>query len=363
MIELPSELKAQFDKLSEHYFIKALDQLFHFALKINASDLHFESQQETLRIRLRIDGVLHSVLSLPIRFGPMILSRLKMLAHLDIAEKRLPQDGRFEIREENLTIGGRISTCPTCFGEKAVVRLLSGTNHFISLELQGMTPVQLQEISHLIESPHGLVIITGPTGSGKTMTLYALLERLNNETRNLITVEDPVEMLITGINQIQVQEKAGLDFKMILRSLLRQDPDVLMIGEIRDRETAEIAIKAAQTGHLVLSTLHTASSILALSRLEQLGLPRYLILESTKLIVAQRLVRKLCKPCSLCVDGFRGRTGIFELLALTPNIQHKLLHNQPVTEADYIDQLTLLTAGQHKVSQRITTLEEVKRVV
>lgn len=354
MIELPNALQEQFTKLSEHHLVKALDHFIGFALEQNASDIHFESEQDQLRIRLRIDGVLHYALSLPLRFAPMLLSRLKILAHLDIAEKRLPQDGRFELNHQGTKIGGRISTCPTIFGEKLVIRLLPTAGCIIPLADQGMTKQQLFEIGGLLESPHGLVIVTGPTGSGKTTTLYALLQQLNNESRNLISVEDPVEMLIPGINQIQVQEKAGLDFKMILRSLLRQDPDVLMIGEIRDRETAEIAIKAAQTGHLVLSTLHTASSIQALSRLEQLGLPRYLILEATKLIMAQRLVRKTCIPCEHCIDGFRGRIGIFELLSITPGLQEKF---------DYIGGMDLFKAGQEKVALGITSMDEVKRVV
>ena len=220
-----------------------------------------------------------------------------------------------------------------------------------------MTPGQLEAVARLIAAPHGLVIVTGPTGAGKTMTLYALLKELNNGERNLISVEDPVEMLLPQVNQIQVQEKAGLEFKSILRSLLRQDPDVLMIGEIRDTETAEIAIKAAQTGHLVLSTLHTASSIQALSRLEQLGIPRYLILEASKLILAQRLVR--CQT----QQGLAGRTGIFELLELNPTLQNKLLHKQILSQEDYIDHLDLKAAGILKVKQGRTTLEEVMRVV
>lgn len=320
-IVLPDELVAQLQRLSEHHLIKALDQLILFACEHRASDLHFDPISEGLNIRLRIDGVLQFLVFIPLRFAPQVLSGLKMLAQLDIAEKRLPQDGRFCLNLNARAVTGRISICPTILGEKAVIHLLPNNAHFIPLSEQGMSAQQLHAVSRLIEAPHGLVIVTGPTGSGKTMTLYALLRALNNGERNLISVEDPVEMILPQINQIQVQEKAGLEFKSILRSLLRQDPDVLMIGEIRDAETAEIAIKAAQTGHLVLSTLHTASSVQAFSRLEQLGLPRYLIQGSTKLILAQRLVRKITS------SGFYGRTGIFEVLELSHEVQKKLMSN------------------------------------
>lgn len=342
MIQLPAELQAQFERHSEHYLVKALDTFIEWATEINASDLHFETHATAILLRVRRDGVLESVLSLPQRFAPLIISRLKMLAELDIAEKRLPQDGRFELNK----LSGRISTCPTLYGEKVVIRLLPLESRWIPLAEQGMTAGQIKAVADLLESPHGLVIVCGPTGSGKTMTLYALLDLLNSGERNLISIEDPVEMVVPGVNQIQVQEKAGLDFKSILRSLLRQDPDVMMIGEIRDLETAEIAIKAAQTGHLVLSTLHTASSKQALSRLEQLGIPQYLLLESLKLVIAQRLFRKK----SLRVDGeFQGREGLFELLTLP--------------EMRYIEDLDLKAAGDLKVKAGLTTEAEVRRVV
>lgn len=364
MILLPEELAIQFAKHSEHYLLKALDGLLEWAFSMNASDLHFESQAATLNVRLRVDGLLHYVLKLPARFGPMVISRLKILAHLDIAEKRLPQDGRFEFNNGTITRVGRISTCPGIFGEKAVIRLLPTEKNWIPLEKQGMTKNQLNVVADLIQAPHGLLIVCGPTGSGKSMTLYGLLEQLNNESRNLISIEDPVEMIVPGVNQIQVQEKSGLDFKNILRNLLRQDPDILMIGEIRDYETAEIAIKAAQTGHLVLSTLHTATSVQAFSRLEQLGLPSYLILEATKMIIAQRLVRQYCPPCQNCIDGFLGRTGIFELLPLSSvKIQEKLLNRQDIKAEDYVDGLDLHAAGREKVIRNITTEAEFKRVV
>ncbi len=363
MIKLPQMLEMQFAKLSEHHLLRALDEFLLWSLEIGVSDIHLEPQGENLHIRIRVDGILHLALALPVRFATQILARLKMLAELDLAEKRLPQDGRFKLELANKNINGRISTCPTVLGEKAVIRLLPITQNYLSLAEQGMTMAQQQALKEIIASPHGLVIVTGPTGSGKTMTLYSLLMCLNDGLRNLITIEDPVEIILPGLNQVQIQEKVGLDFKTILRSLLRQDPDVLMIGEIRDFETAEIAIKAAQTGHLVLSTLHTASAQQAILRLEQLGIPRYLIVEATRLIIAQRLVRKLCPPCAQCLNGFRGRTGIFELLAFTQMVQAKLLKQKELELHDYIDAMNLLEAGFVKVNEGLTTENEVKRVV
>ena len=360
---LPDYLKAEFAKHSQHHVIKALDQLIIFAVNHNASDIHVEPEKQELKIRLRIDGVLHLALCLPVRFSLQILSRLKILASLDIAEKRLPQDGRFVLDLGQESLNGRISTCPTVFGEKAVIRLLASSKNYLSLEEQGMSEKQLEAVLHLIKSPHGLVIVSGPTGSGKSMTLYSLLNKLNNGERNLISVEDPVEMILAGVNQVQIEEKSGLDFKKILRHLLRQDPDVLMIGEIRDAETAEIAIKAAQTGHLVLSTLHTASAAQAISRLEQLGVPRYLILEATRLLIAQRLIRKSCPSCQSGMNGFKGRTGIFELIDFNSSTQKKFVHHQELEPSDYVDHLDLKAAGLKKVELGISTLDEVLRVI
>ncbi|MCX7122864.1 MAG: GspE/PulE family protein [Gammaproteobacteria bacterium] len=339
---LPPEVSTLFFQPSEHYILKGLDALLHWAVAEHISDLHIEPMQSEVRIRIRMDGVLHSVVSLPIRYAAVLLSKVKMLAHLDIAEKRQPQDGRFELKQEGRIVNARISTCPTLFGEKAVLRLLALQDHFLDLIELGMTRQQLLAVEEVIQSPHGLVIVTGPTGSGKTMTLYSLLARLNQTNRNLISVEDPIEMVLPGMNQIQIQEKAGIDFKTILRSLLRQDPDVLMIGEIRDAETAEIAIKAAQTGHLVLSTLHTQSSRQALSRLEQLGIPHYLVLETARLFIAQRLVKK---------EEMRGRTGIFEMLKVSPERQ------------DYVEGLDLYHAGLLKVKAGLCTELAVKAVI
>ncbi len=339
---IPVELLQLFAQPSEHSILKGFDALLHWAVAEHISDLHLEPLQTTFRMRIRVDGTLQEVVRLPIRHAGLILSKVKMLAHLDIAEKRQPQDGRFELKQEGRVVNARISTCPTLFGEKAVLRLLALQDHFLDLQELGMTPGQVAAVEQVIASPHGLVMVTGPTGSGKTMTLYALLARLNQVERNLISIEDPIEMVLPGMNQVQIQEKAGIDFKTILRSLLRQDPDVLMIGEIRDAETAEIAIKSAQTGHLVLSTLHTQSALQAVSRLEQLGIPHYLVMETSRLCIAQRLVKKA---------GQRGRTGIFEMV-------------QPmVSTQEYVEGLDLYQAGLLKVQAGVTTADAVRAVI
>ena len=339
---LPADIAILFAQSSEHSILKGLDGLLHWAVAEHVSDLHIEPLQAVVRIRIRIDGTLHEVVNLPIRHACVLLSKVKMLAHLDIAEKRQPQDGRFELKQEGRVVNARISTCPTLFGEKVVLRLLALQAHFLDLIELGMTDQQLTAVEEVIQSPHGLVIVTGPTGSGKTMTLYSLLARLNTVGRNLISVEDPIEMVLPGMNQVQIQEKAGVDFKTILRNLLRQDPDVLMIGEIRDAQTAEIAVKAAQTGHLVLSTLHTQSARHALSRLEQLGIPHYLIIETARLFIAQRLVKK---------KGGRGRTGIFEMLKVNLDAQN------------YIEDLDLYRAGLLKVKSGLCAESAVKAVI
>lgn len=346
---LKSALLEQFSLASDHSVLKAFEGLLLWAVQNKVSDIHLEPQSDVLRIRVRVDGLLHKVVTLPLRFSALLNSKIKMLAHLDIAEKRQPQDGRFEIELEGVPINGRVSTCPTFLGEKTVIRLLSLTGHCLGFSELGMTALQVKAVERVLAAPHGLIIVTGPTGSGKTMTLYALLNQLNTEERNIISIEDPVEMMLAGVNQIQILEKAGVEFKSILRNLLRQDPDVLMIGEIRDSETAEIAIKAAQTGHLVLSTLHTESAVQAVSRLEQLGIPQYLVLESARLLIAQRLVRTLCLlckggGCQDCFEGFRGRTGIFEMI----------LPQEPGGLTAYVEGLDLKSALERKVEAGLT---------
>lgn len=355
---LPLAILHLFEQKSEHQVLKALDALLLWAFKEKVSDIHIEPQQNELRIRVRIDGLMFVLVSLSLRYEGIVLSKLKMMAHLDIAERRAPQDGRFEIHLEGECINGRLNTCPVLFGEKAVIRLLSLSAQCMSEENLGMSPVQLRAVQSVLSSPHGLVIVTGPTGSGKTMTLYSFLMSLNTGMQNIISVEDPVEHVIPGMNQIQIQEKAGVSFHSILRSLLRQDPDVLMIGEIRDAETAELAIKAAETGHLVLSTLHTESARQAIPRLQGLGIPQYLVLETVRLLIAQRLLRTYCliclgMGCSLCISGFRGRSGIFEILSTQDGC---LLDT-------YVEGLDLKQSGLLKVSQGLTHISELNRVL
>ncbi len=342
---LDSALLEQFSLASDHAVLKAFESLLIWTVHNTISDIHIEPQADSVRIRVRLDGLLHKLVVLPLRFSTLLNSKIKMLAHLDIAEKRQPQDGRFEIELYGTKINGRVSTCPTFLGEKTVIRLLSLGSHCLGFSELGMTDLQVKAVETVLASPHGLIIVTGPTGSGKTMTLYALLNALNTECRNIISIEDPVEMMLPGVNQIQILEKAGVEFKSILRSLLRQDPDVLMIGEIRDSETAEIAMKAAQTGHFVLSTLHTESAAQAVSRLKQLGIPQYLVLESTRLLIAQRLIRTICLlckgvGCQNCFEGFRGRTGIFEMI----------LPQEPGGLTAYVGGLDLRSAAQQKMA-------------
>ncbi len=353
-LALPEAISLLFTQSAEHLILKGLDQLLHWAVVEHISDLHIEPLGQRVRIRVRVDGTLQEIVSLPSRYASTLLSKMKMLAHLDIAEKRLPQDGRFELHQAEGVVNGRISTCPTLYGEKAVLRLLALPETVLDLIELGMSAKQLEAVEKLIQSPHGLVIVTGPTGSGKTMTLYALLARLNTPEQNLISIEDPIEMVLPGLNQVQIQEKAGIEFKTLLRHLLRQDPDILMIGEIRDSETAEIAIKAAQTGHLVLSTLHTQSAAQALSRLQQLGIPPYLVMETTRLVIAQRLV---------CRQGARGRIGIFEMLQLDAALEAKLQQGQSPERSDYIDGLDLHQAGRLKIAAGLTSLEALQRVI
>lgn len=278
--------------------VRYVQQLLQDAALKNASDIHFEPYEHALRIRLRIDGLLYEIAHLPIHLANRIISRLKVMAELDIAERRIPQDGRFKLSALMLPIlDCRLNTCPTIYGEKAVVRLLEGSHQSLSIDKLGFTETQQALFLTTITKPQGMILVTGPTGSGKTVTLHAALSIRNKTDVNISTVEDPVEIHLPGINQININPKAGLHFATVLRALLRQDPDIIMVGEIRDAETAEIAVQAAQTGHLVLSTLHTNSAAETLTRLISMGIPTYNIAASLSLIVAQRLVRRLCPHC------------------------------------------------------------------
>ncbi len=374
--------------------INAVEQILRQAIQRRASDIHFEPQRKGLRVRLRIDGVLHKLPNLPDAVPTAVLARLKILGGLDIAERRLPQDGQFTLEIDERLTAFRLSTLPISHGEKAVVRLLQSENSAITLDKLGMPLAQLRLLKSALAKPQGLILVTGPTGSGKTFTLYSGLSALNVPDKNVCSVEDPVEIPLEGINQTQIQPRSGLDFNRVLRALLRQDPDVIMVGEIRDAETASIAVKAAQTGHLVLSTLHTNSTAETLTRLRQMDIPGYLLGPALQLVVAQRLVRRLCVHCRLpaqaiahlphemwpgtlqtwrapgcdhCFSGYYGRLALFEMLPMSNKMQNAISADMPlehvISLANELGMRTLLTAGLDAVSRGDTSFEEMQRVV
>jgi len=387
------------DETSDAPIIKLLNLLLSGAVKDRASDIHIEPYQGNVRVRYRIDGILYDILSLPRKIHSPLVSRVKVMASLNIAEKRLPQDGRIEIRIADRSVDIRVSTIPTSFGERAVLRLLDKTSSVLNLSDLGMDRKKVDLFNNLIKSPYGIILVTGPTGSGKTTTLYAALSSINSPEVNIITIEDPVEYQIEGIGQIQVNPKIDLTFAQGLRSIVRQDPDVILIGEVRDRETAEIAIQSSLTGHLVFSTLHTNDAASAVTRLIDMGIEPYLVTSSVIAIIAQRLVRVLCPKCkeaytpddeslvnlglnpkasrgnvfyrktgcAACMNtGYRGRTAIFEILILDDSIKRMILKtsdsNQIQDEAVRKGMATLLSNGAEKVLEGTTTIEEVFRV-
>lgn len=358
-------------------------QIILHAVQQGASDIHFEPFEDHYQIRMRIDGLLTTTHSPHKSLNRRLSSRLKLLAQLNIAEKRLPQDGRIQLSiESQQKIDIRVSTLPTFWGEKVVLRLLGRGNPTSTLAHIGLTASQHQCLQQVLTSPQGLILVTGPTGSGKTTTLYGALQHLNHDQRNISTVEDPIEIQLSGINQVQANDAIGLDFSTVLRALLRQDPDVIMVGEIRDLTTAQMAIRAAQTGHLVLSTLHTNSAYESLIRLQQMGIADYQLGASLKLIIAQRLVRKLCphckqhsdapsptnsvshhwiahpKGCKHCLGGYRGRVGIYDFY-------HPMTASSPATTITEQDKRTcqLWHQGMALVTQGVTSLAELSRVV
>ena len=387
------------DETSDAPIIKLLNLLLTGAVKDRASDIHIEPYQGNVRVRYRIDGILYDILSLPRKIHSPLVSRVKVMASLNIAEKRLPQDGRIEIRIADRSVDIRVSTIPTSFGERVVLRLLDKTSSVLKLSDLGMDERKVNAFNSLIKSPYGIILVTGPTGSGKTTTLYAALSTINSPEVNIITIEDPVEYQIEGIGQIQVNPKIDLTFAQGLRSIVRQDPDVILIGEVRDRETAEIAIQSSLTGHLVFSTLHTNDAASAVTRLIDMGIEPYLVTSSVIAIIAQRLVRVLCPKCkapytpdeeslrnlgldpkahggtvfyqktgcAACMNtGYRGRTAIFEILILDDAIKRTILRtsdsNQIQDEAVRRGMATLLANGAEKVLEGTTTIEEVFRV-
>ena len=364
-----------------------IHQLLQDAVDQQISDIHCEPYAHYYRIRLRHDGILIDYASPPPHVAPRLVSRIKVMAELNIAEHRLPQDGRFAfITRQKKTLDVRVSTCPVIHGEKIVLRLLNTAHTQLKIEQLGLESSQQQQLLETLRRPHGLILVTGPTGSGKTITLYTLLQYLNEGERNICSAEDPVEMHLMGVNQLAIQPGIGLDFSQALRSFLRQDPDIIMVGEIRDLETALMACKAAQTGHLVLTTLHTQDAASCLLRLQQLGVEPAMLAHSLKLVIAQRLVRRLCTDCHSaapllkvaepmlsvdacphCYQGYRGRTGVFELLPINSALQSLMLQtNSRIKIMEYAEKqawLNLQTAGQLKVMQGITTAAELKRVI
>jgi type IV pilus assembly protein PilB len=369
------------------------------AIKSGSSDLHFEPYEKNYRVRVRTDGILREVAKPPIQLAGRIAARLKVMASLDISERRKPQDGRIKMRlSKSKSIDFRVNTLPTLWGEKVVIRILDPSSAQIGIDALGYEPEQKDLYMAALKQPQGMILVTGPTGSGKTVSLYTGLNILNTVDINISTAEDPVEINMEGINQVNVNPRQGLDFAQALRSFLRQDPDVIMVGEIRDLETAEIAIKAAQTGHLVLSTLHTNSAAETLTRLHNMGIPGFNIATSVSLIIAQRLARKLCshckKPieipretlikegfpeerighftiyepvgCDHCNGGYKGRVGIYEVVKNTPELQRLIMAEGNSLEIDLqmrrdgFDDLR--TSGLHKAMQGITSLEEINRV-
>ena len=359
--------------------VRLLHKLLADAVGMGASDLHFEPFEHLFRVRLRLDGVLHELAQPPLSLRDKLATRLKILARLDIAEKRLPQDGKMRLALGTRTVDFRVSTLPTQFGEKIVLRILDTAQAALSISDLGYEPAQQEALLQAISKPHGLVLMTGPTGSGKTVSLYACLQRLNQPGVNIATAEDPVEINLPGINQVSINERAGLDFALALRACLRQDPDVLMVGEIRDLETADIAVKASQTGHLVLSTLHTNDAPATLTRLLNMGVPAYNIAASVSLIVAQRLVRKLCRcrrpaggtpatfvphGCPACNQtGFRGRTGIYQVMPVSAAMQSLILAQAGTLELGRQAQaegiIDLRRAGLLKVLRGETSVGEI----
>jgi type II secretory ATPase GspE/PulE/Tfp pilus assembly ATPase PilB-like protein len=326
-------------------------QLMYEAIQQHASDLHIETGQDAIKIRLRIDGLLHTQSKLPLNLSDAIKSRFKIMAKLDITERRLPQDGRFMFEHGQQHYDCRFSSCPCYYGEKIVIRILNTHHQLIPIQALGLQPPQLTLLNQTLTQPQGLILVTGPTGSGKTQTLYALLQVLNQEHRNIISIEDPIEIQLNDINQINVNHKIGLDFARLLRALLRQDPDIIMVGEIRDYETADMVIRAAHTGHLVLATLHTRSAHEAINRLTNIGIKKHDVDATLKLIINQRLIRKLCthcnqKGCKQCHQGYHGRTGVFEL-------------SQPTAKQT----LSLWQAAQQKKHAGITDTAEIHRVL
>ena len=398
--EVQEEEREHVDVTEDSPFVKMVDLVIKNAIKKGASDVHIEAQEDRVRVRNRIDGVLQDTIKLPKWTQPIIISRIKVLGGMDISERRLPQDGRIRVKSKNMSVDLRVSTLPTYFGEKAVIRILNKHEAYLSLDELGFSQRNQGFIRNFVKQPQGMVLITGPTGSGKSSTLYACMREIRSDEVNVVTVEDPVEYELAGINQVQINEKVGLTFPFLLRSILRQDPNVIMIGEIRDVETAEIALQSSLTGHLVLSTLHTGDAPSAVTRLLDMKMPPYVIASSIIGVIAQRLVRKICPECKEeytpdpallarigldkerlpfkfyrgagCLNcgniGFKGRTVIEEVMIPVRKIRDLI---QTGASTDLLREAAMATgmtktlgvSGLKRVEQGITTIDEVLKAV
>jgi type IV pilus assembly protein PilB len=391
-----NELRSSADQVP---VVRLVNSILLDAIKRGASDVHMDPSEHTFRIRFRVDGILHEVMTPPKRVEPAVVSRLKIMANLDIAERRLPQDGRVKLRQSGREVDFRMSVLPSLFGESVTLRILDKSALKVDLTQLGFEQASLDEFRKAIQSPNGLILITGPTGAGKTTTLYSALNAVNSPDRNIVTVEDPVEYELPGITQVQVNEEIGRTFAAALRSFLRHDPDVILVGEMRDQETAQIAVRAALTGHLVLSTLHTNSAAQTISRLQDMGVPPFLVASSVRVVVAQRLARKVCQDCRVPYEvhekslvqyghtplglggctvykgrgcttchgtGMKGRVALYEVLPVTPEIRGLVLNSTFAGEIQDVaskqGMKTLREAGLLKVLQGVTTVEEVLRV-
>jgi type IV pilus assembly protein PilB len=385
----------------ESPIVKYINKLLIDAIRMGASDLHFEPYEKTYRVRYRVDGVLRQIATPPLQLANRLASRLKVMSQMDISEKRVPQDGRIKLKlSKNKSIDFRVNSLPTLFGEKIVLRILDPSSAMLGIDALGYEPEQKELFMEALEKPQGMLLITGPTGSGKTVSLYTGLNILNREDTNISTAEDPVEINLEGINQVNVNNKVGLTFAAALKSFLRQDPDIVMVGEIRDLETAEIAIKAAQTGHMVLSTLHTNSAPETLTRLRNMGVPSFNIATSVNLVIAQRLARRLCPHCkapsdipkqsllemgfteqdlanpelqifqpvgcSECREGYKGRVGVYEVMKVTPEISKIIMEDgnalQIAAASEKQGFNNLRRSGLIKVMNGLTSLQEINRV-
>ncbi|MFZ7120648.1 MAG: GspE/PulE family protein [Eubacteriaceae bacterium] len=386
------------DNISNAPVVRLVNNIIETGVRKKASDIHIEPFEDKIRVRMRIDGILLETMKLDIRTHNAIVSRIKILSDLNIAERRLPQDGAIVLKVDNREIDFRISILPTIYGEKVVIRILDQSQFNLNIDQLGFTNYEMELVKEFITAPHGIILVTGPTGSGKTTTLYTILRELNRVSENIITVEDPVELKLDGINQVQVNAKSGLTFVSGLRSILRQDPDIIMIGEIRDKETAEIAIRSSITGHLVLSTIHTNDAVSTVTRLIDMGIPPYLVSSAIYGIISQRLIRTLCsrckerylandnekkllqvdineelylyraKGCTSCSNtGYKGRVGIHEVLKLNKDFRESIIRGDSYNVLNEIamknNMVTLIDNAMELIKSGLTTIEETMEIV